>query len=371
MNNKNRWIQVFFFISISCIIALGLLSRLKPVQLGLTYINSDSRIFQAHLSSENQGKGLKGLMSFYDDIKMQKLEKRQFMKNKTEAEYYLKHNMFHPQKVRIIVSPWNLCTHNQGSNLDIFIYLWTRVSTFEHRNVIRSTWASRDAFPSVNVAFVLGLSKNETLNSKVREENEKYGDIIQGDFYDAYRNLSFKSIIQWRWSMYNCRNARFFGKIDDDVFLNTPFLLQTLASKKFTDPSLKLTFAGQILNETKLLMVVRDKTKKYFVSEDFPDNVLKPYVNGPFYVMTSDLPARLYEKAYISWDFWIADAWDGILADKIGGVQFIQMKHLYVYRFNFYKWYDMKSYLLFVGMDFNDKMLFYHVSHLLNRRYSN
>jgi beta-1,3-galactosyltransferase 1 len=144
----------------------------------------------------------------------------------------------------------------------------------------------------VNVAFVLGLSKNETLNSKVREENEKFGDIIQGDFYDAYRNLSFKSIIQWRWSMYNCRNARFFGKIDDDVFLNTPLLLRTLASKTFTDPSL----IGN-RSVTEKAVPTRNILSKFYVSEEYwPGQVYKTYKT--FYVMTSHLAKGMYEEIY-------------------------------------------------------------------------
>ncbi len=149
----------------------------------------------------------------YDDAQTRIYEKSLFVTN-NESEYYAKKNTWHPTKVGIVSDPWSLCTHDYGSNLDLFVYLWTRPSWFQLRRVVRRTWANRTLFPRMNVAFVLGLTMNSSVDSRVEKENQKYGDILLGDFLDTYRNLSFKSLIAWRWIKYNCMKASYFLKMD-------------------------------------------------------------------------------------------------------------------------------------------------------------
>jgi beta-1,3-galactosyltransferase 1 len=211
---------------------------------------------------------------------MMMLEQIHF-KDNNESQFYANKNYFYPTKVRIISTPWNVCVNEQGKDLDALIYLWIRVSGFELRNTIRKTWANRTVFPTVNVVFVLGLSVDPALNLKVIEENERYGDIIQGDFIDAYRNLSFKSYIQWRWTTYMCRNAKYNAKQDDDVMLNTPVLVKFLNNKAVFNPP-EVSISGQVFRGS---VVDRNKNSKFYVSlEEWPEPVYKTYTNGPFYV---------------------------------------------------------------------------------------
>jgi hypothetical protein len=261
----------------------------------------------------------------YNDFKMMMLEQIHF-KDNNESKFYANKNYFYPTKVRIVSTPWNVCVNEQGKDLDALIYLWIRVLGFELRNTIRKTWANRTTFPTVNVVFILGLSVDPAVNLKVLEENERYGDIIQGDFIDAYRNLSFKSYIQWRWTTYMCKNAKFYAKQDDDVMLNTPVLVKFLNNKSVFNPP-EVSFSGQVLRGS---VADRNKNGKFYASfEEWPEPVYKTYTNGPFYVnfpnfitnyrskrvylcknskiMTKNLPTMLYNASYVSQDLWIAD----------------------------------------------------------------
>jgi hypothetical protein len=156
------------------------------------------------------------LNSQYNDEKV-RAEEKEACDRQTECIYYSKKNTWHPTKFAIISNnTWNLCTNDSGSDLDLFIHLWTRITDLKLRQAIRSTYANRSLFPTLNVGFIVGASLNESLNSIIYLENEKYGDIIQGDFIDTYRNLSFKSLTAWRWIIYNCQKAKYFLKIDGE-----------------------------------------------------------------------------------------------------------------------------------------------------------
>jgi hypothetical protein len=218
--------------------------------------------------------------SVYNDYKMRLLEEEQY-KNDTQSQFFRARNYFHPAKLKIVVSPWNLCTNEHGKDLDLFVALFSRAGGLKSRNLIRRDIFNRTRFPSIQVAFILGMSAHASVNTEIIEENEKHGDIIQGEFVDSYRNLSFKSIMHWRWSKYNCMNARYFAKMDDDVFLNIPLLLEYLHNKTLFDPP-RPSFSGHVMSSSP---AIREKDCRYYVSEkEWPEPVFKPYVNGPFYV---------------------------------------------------------------------------------------
>jgi hypothetical protein len=149
----------------------------------------------------------------YNDEKVMR-EDAEYFKNNKDCEFYRKSNKWHPMKLRIISVPWNVCTKNQGSDLELFVYLYMRLNSFEARNHVRQTWANRELFPELNVAFILGSSPNASLNERVTEENRIHGDILQGDFIDVYRNLTFKSQMTFRWVKHSCMNAKLVAKMD-------------------------------------------------------------------------------------------------------------------------------------------------------------
>ena len=51
-------------------------------------------------------------------------------------------------------------------------------------------------------------------------EVEQMGDIVQGDFLDSYRNLSYKNVMGVLWAAEFCAQAEFVVKADDDMFVD-------------------------------------------------------------------------------------------------------------------------------------------------------
>ena len=49
------------------------------------------------------------------------------------------------------------------------------------------------------LVFLLGSTSDSDLQTVITEENEKNHDIVQGDFVDHYRNLSYKAIMGKLW----------------------------------------------------------------------------------------------------------------------------------------------------------------------------
>ena len=52
------------------------------------------------------------------------------------------------------------------------------------------------------------------------KENIQHGDIVQGNFFDSYRNLSYKATMGNLWVSEFCEQAEFVVKTDDDMFID-------------------------------------------------------------------------------------------------------------------------------------------------------
>lgn len=68
------------------------------------------------------------------------------------------------------------------------------------RNVIRETWGRQTS--STATFFLVGLS--EKYGTELKEEDAQYKDLIQGNFLDVYRNITYKHVMALKWTVYHC-----------------------------------------------------------------------------------------------------------------------------------------------------------------------
>ena len=62
--------------------------------------------------------------------------------------------------------------------------------------------------------------------TRIKEESEIFGDILQEDFQDADRNLTYKAVSWLKYlSQEDCPHVDLIVKIDDDTFVD-PFKLE-------------------------------------------------------------------------------------------------------------------------------------------------
>jgi beta-1,3-galactosyltransferase 1 len=93
------------------------------------------------------------------------------------------------------------------------------VEEVKQRMTFRQTWL-KDTNNNTGLAryvFLLGTLDNATLQEQLRQESMQFKDIIQFNFVDSYRNITYKSIMGFKWAVQFCSKVKFIFKTDDDV----------------------------------------------------------------------------------------------------------------------------------------------------------
>ncbi|CRL08367.1 CLUMA_CG021306, isoform A [Clunio marinus] len=177
---------------------------------------------------------------------------------------------------------------------------------FRKRLIIRETWGSDD--PRAVLVFMIGVVNSTIVQDEIDNEQRMYGDIVQGNFIDAYRNITYKHVMTLKWFVYFCHEANFLLKTDDDVFVNTPLMYRYLET-----PS---AYHKQFHNEHQLLLchrvsgakVKRTYRSKWRVSYDeYLNRHFPNYCPGYAILYSSDVVFDLYRQAQKLPYFWIDD----------------------------------------------------------------
>jgi beta-1,3-galactosyltransferase 1 len=232
-----------------------------------------------------------------------------------------------------IINPgYEICGKNQGEDLLLIAFVPIAVYKFSDRNFIRQTWASFNLIKPMRLVFMIGVSENSTLNDEVKFESELYGDIVQEDFMDTYRNLTLKTIMGLKWVSTYCSKAKFTLKVDDDVVVNSANLLNYLNNLNETNSVSKNTFLCKVISKAP---VNRNLTSKFYLSRrEYYSDVFPTYCDGPAYMFTSDIASTFYLLSQNIKQFVFEDVYMGMLASKMNSVfTDIKMNYTRAYRF--------------------------------------
>ena len=205
-------------------------------------------------------------------------------------------------------------------DVDMIVIVHTLHEYVDRRYAIRETWAkvvSQSMWPNfphfkwrVKVIFSLGMSRDESWNSAIKREAEKYGDIIQGDFIDSYRNMTLKSLLDLKWITQYCPKAKYFLKSDDDMIINFPHLFNILSS---------MNFSNSIMGPLNVGSRTMRGGKWRLTREEYPFYYLPIYESGSAYVISGDVVQSLYDSANYVPRIFIDDVYiTGILAEVLG-----------------------------------------------------
>uniref|UniRef100_A0AAY4AI93 Hexosyltransferase n=2 Tax=Denticeps clupeoides TaxID=299321 RepID=A0AAY4AI93_9TELE len=186
----------------------------------------------------------------------------------------------------------------------------------EHRSAVRRTWGSEKVVTDkvVSLFFFLGLPSvdgSEKIQEGLLQESKEYRDILQSDFLDAYVNLTIKSMVMLEWLNRHCVNASYAMKIDSDMFLNVPNLIQLLLHAPMEN-----YMTGLVAKDAQ---VIRDPSAKWYLPpEVFPEPVYPPYALGLGYIISLDLPGKLIEGAKHVKALYIEDVYMGLCMRHLG-----------------------------------------------------
>lgn len=187
---------------------------------------------------------------------------------------------------------------------------------FHKRRIIRDTWGRNDLRSLL--VFLLGAANSSNLQEKLELESNIHGDLVQGNFEDTYRNMTYKHVMALKWFTYSCADSHYLLKTDDDVFVNTPLMYNYLE---------KSTALSQPFHHGRLLFckeLSRAKVKRTFRSkwrvsyEEYEDKYFPSHCPGFSIIYSSDVVPLLYQKAQKLPYFWIDDVHiTGTVASKL------------------------------------------------------
>ncbi|XP_046358134.2 beta-1,3-galactosyltransferase 5-like [Haliotis rufescens] len=198
---------------------------------------------------------------------------------------------------------------------DILIFVHSGCDHFAKRQLVRKTWGSVKTVRglSFRTVFMLGETSNQTLQKVLETESLLRGDIVQGNFADTYKNLTYKHIMSLGWILKECPGIKLIVKLDDDTMLNTYNLVDYFHLPGAKD---RLLYCSVYYRQGPLR---HNRTKWYVSPSEYPFQKFPNYCEGFGYVMSPDVARSLYKASEDARYFWVDDVYvTGILTLKVG-----------------------------------------------------
>lgn len=160
------------------------------------------------------------------------------------------------------------------------------------------------------------LGYDQVDQSAIEAEHLAFGDVVQGDFQEDYRNLTYKHVMGLKYAVRFCPQAQLVLKMDDDIAVDI-FRLWQSAKEQLLGNATAIVGAVMTGHERE---PVRDRASKWYVSkEDYPMTRYPPFLSGWAYLATMEAARRLVTHSESSPFFWIDDIYvTGLLADLSG-----------------------------------------------------
>ncbi|KAJ1212781.1 hypothetical protein NDU88_000425 [Pleurodeles waltl] len=187
----------------------------------------------------------------------------------------------------------------------------------EARQMIRTTWAANEqtSYPWQTV-FLIGQTYDREVTKMIWNEQQKFGDILVGNYLDTYRNLTRKVMHGLKWARDRCQ-PEYILKTDDDCFVNTDGLPAFLTEHNIIKTGL---YVGSLFPKDKR-MVIREPSSKWYVSpSDYEPDTFPPYVSGIGYILSLDAADLILRAAEYVRPIPVEDVYIGVLA-KMAGIQ--------------------------------------------------
>ncbi|XP_030828170.1 beta-1,3-galactosyltransferase 1 [Strongylocentrotus purpuratus] len=200
-----------------------------------------------------------------------------------------------PHDHNLVINEPNKCKNDDGSDRQVFflVLILSIHKNFDQRNAVRKTWASPKEIDGKQIVtlFLLAKNTNPRHQSLVEQESKQYKDIIMEDFMDTYKNLTLKTMMGLKWASIFCPQADYVMKTDDDMYVQFANIITYLS--KPTVPT-KNYVTGFVINGGP----IRDpKSKWYMPKETYPGSKYPPFCSGTGYMMSGDVPGKVYETS--------------------------------------------------------------------------
>ncbi|PAA62250.1 hypothetical protein BOX15_Mlig023162g1 [Macrostomum lignano] len=217
----------------------------------------------------------------------------------------------------------HLCT---AGDLLALVAVHSNAKNLGRRATIRRTWGSLRYVGRyrIEVAFFLGRpasgdsdesgATGAQLESLLDAESDRFGDIVQLNYTENYRNMSIKHLAVYEWVLRHCQSAKYLVKVDDDTFTDVAHLATFLSQGA---PS---GFYCSATRGARPQRIGRGSRAKWLVTKiEFPQNYYPTYCEGFGYILNAKHVASIYLCSLFKQFFWIDDVHvAGTLAASMG-----------------------------------------------------
>ncbi|XP_060079870.1 beta-1,3-galactosyltransferase 1-like [Ylistrum balloti] len=211
-----------------------------------------------------------------------------------------------------------ICSRNDKSpEIDIVVMIFTIHKNRIQRDTIRRTWltyAKNNSLDSnIRYAFLLGAPADPAMNDKVKEEFNLFKDILQEDFKDSYSNLTYKTMMAFKWASTKCKEAKFVMKTDDDMYVNIPNIITAAKARK---DQLQTSVGGACHQKAQ---PIRDQRSKWYASKrSFPGSHYPGFCSGTGYVTSMNVVTKVFEVSQHVPFFHLEDVYVALCIRKLG-----------------------------------------------------
>ena len=243
--------------------------------------------------------------------------------SKNGGNFYLYSNISRPSlctgcfrpTYQLNINNNNICGHANMS-IEVLILIISKFDHFEQRNTIRKTWLTpiSNNTGGIRYVFILGKGKTDVKQNQIENEHLKHKDIVQLDFHDSYDTLTIKSILSFKWTLFECQVAKFILKTDDDTYINIKGLQFTVI--KYSK-HLKLRGIGGLCMQNQ--KPIRDTDSKWYVPNSmYPKTTYPTYCSGSAYITGYDIMKQIVSVSQDTPFFPMEDVYIGLVLQHIG-----------------------------------------------------
>ncbi|CAM1320013.1 Uncharacterised protein g7372 [Pycnogonum litorale] len=242
----------------------------------------------------------------------------------------------------------------------LVISVMSHPSHVQARQLLRKVYNRKVNGSLVRVVFIHGRVDNETVQESINNEAKKFYDIVQGDFEDSYRSISYLHLFGLRWATRYCSKTTFIMKADDDIFIDIKRIVTNLGSNNnFSEGT--FIYCDPIYKATPR----RNPANRYYVSEsEFYGSHFPTYCNGWSVIYPFHVAKQLLNISSLTPFLWMSDVFiTGIVAGKIPDLRYISMQPNYTWNVeNLKRWVKLEnesSLPYLVGPVWGDNKLLY------------
>jgi len=204
---------------------------------------------------------------------------------------------------------YTLNSNSCSNNTFIILIVTSYAGDIETRSAVRQAYppAKLEKLRIKRVFLLAEIHPDRNFNrieqAAIANEHDRFGDIVQGNFIEDYKNLTYKHVMGLGWVGEYCSDATYVIKMDHDIVVDL-FSIVTMLEKL---PKRSYILAGYAMGNMK---PIRERKSKWFVTyEEYSAEKYPEFLSGWLYITNPNTARLLYMTSKSVPYFWIDDTY--------------------------------------------------------------